>query len=104
MKIGQTPDVNAALAPAGAQKQVKNPPAGAAVAKESAAATSGVPVTVSAFARALDKISQANSDFNADKVKAVRSAIDRGTYKVDAEAIADKLLSNAEEVLGRKKE
>ena len=34
-------------------------------------------------------------------LRAVRSAIDNGTYKVNAGAIADKLLSNAQEVLQR---
>ena len=35
------------------------------------------------------------------KVKAVRAAIEKGTFSVDAEAIADKMLSNAQEILAR---
>ncbi|RUP23841.1 MAG: flagellar biosynthesis anti-sigma factor FlgM, partial [Curvibacter sp.] len=42
-----------------------------------------------------------DGDIDMDKVNAVRSAIDNGTYKVNAGAIADKLLSNAQEVLQR---
>ena len=37
----------------------------------------------------------------ASKVKAVRAAIEKGTFSVDAEAIADKMLSNAQEILAR---
>ena len=33
------------------------------------------------------------------KVNAMRDAIRQGTFKVDAEAIADKLLGNAQEML-----
>ena len=35
------------------------------------------------------------------KVQSVRSAIEKKTYKVNAEAIADKMLANAEEILRR---
>ena len=40
-------------------------------------------------------------DFDAGKVKAVRAAIEKGEFSVDAEAIADKMLSNAQEILTR---
>lgn len=35
------------------------------------------------------------------KVEAVRSAIEQGTYVVNPEVIADKLLANAQEMLNR---
>ena len=38
--------------------------------------------------------------FNAEKVQAMRAAIENGSFTVNAEAIADKLLSNAREMLG----
>jgi len=38
-------------------------------------------------------------DVDADKVSAVRSAIAQGTFVVNAGAIADKLLSHAQETL-----
>jgi negative regulator of flagellin synthesis FlgM len=41
----------------------------------------------------------AASDINMDKVNAVRAAIADGTYTVNPGAIADKLLSNAQEML-----
>jgi negative regulator of flagellin synthesis FlgM len=44
----------------------------------------------------------ADPTFDAGKVERITQAIRDGKYHVDAEAIADKLLSNAEEFLGPK--
>jgi negative regulator of flagellin synthesis FlgM len=38
--------------------------------------------------------------FNAEKVQAIRTAIENGSFSVNAEAIADKMLSNARDMLG----
>ena len=40
--------------------------------------------------------------FDAAKVERITQAIRDGTFKINAEAIADKLIVNAEELLGRK--
>ena len=56
---------------------------------------------VSTAARALSPATRSTADFAAGKVKAVRAAIEKGEFSVDAEAIADKLLSNAQEILSR---
>ncbi len=103
MKIGQKPELPGALAQTGLAKQAKSPASAAEGAAKDAAAvsTAGVPVTVSTAARALDQTTRATGDFDASKVKAVRSAIERGTFSVDADAIADKMLSNAQEILAR---
>lgn len=103
MKIGQKPELPGALPPTGPAKQAKSP-AGAAegAAKDAlAASAAGVPVTVSASVRGLDAAARGAADFDAGKVKAVRTAIEKGTFSVDAEAIADKMLSNAQEILSR---
>lgn len=61
--------------------------------------TAGVAVTVSTLARTL--AAGDASEVDAKKVESVRAAIEQGTFKVNAEAIADKLLANAEEMLNR---
>lgn len=42
------------------------------------------------------------SDFDAKKVEEIRTAIAEGRFKVNPEAIADKLLSSVSELLGKK--
>jgi negative regulator of flagellin synthesis FlgM len=43
----------------------------------------------------------AQGDFNAEKVAQVTSAIAQGSFKPNAEAIADKLIANAQELLSK---
>ncbi|MEY4882627.1 MAG: hypothetical protein RIS34_481 [Pseudomonadota bacterium] len=96
MKIGQPADISL---PSAAQL----PPASAKSNSTSSAAPAalpGVAVTVSTLARTLDQITKSDpSDIDANKVTAIRLAIQNGTYKVNPEAIADKLLANAQEML-----
>ena len=40
-------------------------------------------------------------DVDLDKVNAIRQSIADGSFKIDAEAIADKLIANARELLDR---
>ena len=101
MKIGQTPELPSAVAQSNASKQAK---AAAPAAQEGAkgaasAAASGVPVTLSRGAREIEQNGRTSSDFDANRVKAVRSAIENGTFKVNAGVIADKMLANAEEII-----
>jgi negative regulator of flagellin synthesis FlgM len=57
---------------------------------------------MSTQARALEKASRnEGADVDTQKVATVRAAIQDGTYVVNPEAIADKLLSNAQEMLKR---
>lgn len=90
----------AGTAGAAASRAERNAPAGAA-APSSAAGVSGT-VTVSAAARSLGVAStSAGSGIDEAKVAAVKASIAAGTFRVDSGAIADKLLSNAQEVLSR---
>lgn len=103
MKIGQKPELPGALAQTGLAKQAKSPAAAAEGAAKDAVAKSaaGVPVTVSSAARALGPTNRTGGDFDAGKVKAVRTAIEKGEFSVNAEAVADRMLSNAQEILSR---
>ena len=59
-------------------------------------------MTVSDLARTLEQTRAADSNaIDMEKVNAMRLAIEKGTYAVNAEAIADKLLANAQEMLNR---
>lgn len=105
MKIGQPSDnpipvsSNATPAP---PKSGQSPAATATTTAAKNAQSAGVAVTVSTLARSLgaDKAGEA-SVIDAKKVASVRSAIEQGTFVVNAEAIADKLLANAQEMLKR---
>jgi negative regulator of flagellin synthesis FlgM len=44
----------------------------------------------------------AGSDFDVKKVEEIRSAISEGRFKVNADAVADKLLSSVSDLLGKK--
>lgn len=98
MKIGNKPE----LPQAAAAKQA--PKSATTVAAEESTKglperAAGVPVSFSSSARALDSQNRTNTDFDADRVKAMREAISNGSFRINADTIADKLLSNAEEFL-----
>lgn len=107
MKIGQPSNnpvpvsTTAAPAPAKGGKSAGSTASATATAAKNSQA-GGVAVTVSTLARTLESASQGETaDVDAKKVNSVRSAIQQGTYVVNAEAIADKLLANAQEILKR---
>lgn len=54
-------------------------------------------VTLSTVASGL--MSAADGTFDANKVSSIKQSIDDGTYKINPEVIADKLISNAKELL-----
>ena len=98
MKIGQKPELTAALQAAAKQAKTTGPAAEEA-AKGAQVATSSAGVSFSSSARALDAAGRATTEFDTDRVKAMREAIANGTFSVSAEAIADKLLANTGEIL-----
>lgn len=114
MKIGQPPDTGAAVASASAGATAKSPPGGGAVASAaaakpaasarpasaSAAPSEGVSVTMSDAAKSMDKTSDAG-DIDHKKVAEMKQAIKDGSFKANPEAIADKMLSNAQEMMDR---
>lgn len=104
MKIGQPSDSSIPIslnAPA-PQKGAQSASAAATATAAKSTQSAGVAVTVSTFARTLEAAKPGElSEIDSAKVNAVRSAIKQGTYVVNPEAIADKLLSNAQEMLAR---
>jgi negative regulator of flagellin synthesis FlgM len=101
MKIGLQPDITPALGQVAQSVTSKAGPATAPAAKNDRKSP-GVGVTVSSQARALER-SDSSGDVDAEKVAAVRQAIEQNSFIVNPEAIADKLLANAREMLDRSK-
>lgn len=105
MKIGNSLDNSSlfnATASAAPSKAGSSPVAAANTAAAKSTQSTGVAVTVSTMARSLGVAHQSDSaDIDMAKVASVRAAIQKGTYVVNPEAIADKLLGNAQEVLER---
>ena len=98
MKIGNKPELPQAAAAKPAQKSATTVATEESI-KGLPERAAGVPVSFSSSARALDHQSRANTDFDAERVKAMREAIANGSFRVNAEAVADKLLANTEEFL-----
>jgi negative regulator of flagellin synthesis FlgM len=57
--------------------------------------------TVKISSAASELLGGTEGTFDAEKVARVRQSISDGSYKVNPEAIADKLISNAQDVLGK---
>jgi negative regulator of flagellin synthesis FlgM len=93
MKIGPL-DTPLSLNPAAQERKPGGP------AQSAAASPSSTTVAISSEAAALGT---ANGDgsFDAAKVDRISRAIEDGSFKPNAEAIADKLIANAQELLGR---
>lgn len=107
MKIGQTPDNSNQVQlgnASGVQKAGQNANASPAASNGAVQSTrsAGVAVTVSTMARGLEKSGRNEAaDVDMQKVAAMRASIQDVSFVVNPEAIADKLLSNAQEMLNR---
>lgn len=103
MKIGQGIDVPAALSSAAFKKVDQDKEAApASMAEKGARAipTAGAQVSLSTLVRTREQNDRAvGSDFDSQKVADIKAAIKNGTFKINPEAIADKMLDNAQEVL-----
>ena len=92
MKIGHL-DPKAALAQATPAERKAAKPA-------TAGAESSAKVELSSAATALS--TDHDGSFDGAKVERIAQAIRDGKFKINAEAIADKLIANAQDLLGRK--
>lgn len=100
MKISNNPEVTHALASAAKQQPKAGTAAEVAVRGADRTAAAGVPVTLSPAARKADNL-RSTPEFDAAKVSSIKSAIENGSFKVNAQAVADKMLAGAAEVLSR---
>jgi negative regulator of flagellin synthesis FlgM len=104
MKIGQFDKNNGAATPVATERK------GAPAASAQAPAVAGQPAPEASTQVALSTGAQAaaaalpdgNGDFDAEKVQRIAQAIREGRFTVNAEAIADKLIANAQDLLSGK--
>jgi negative regulator of flagellin synthesis FlgM len=100
MKIG-SPAEKPPVAPASAGR-TSSGDAAAKTGSADAAAESSAQVELSSTAATLmSGIDASNAEFDADKVARISQSIADGSFKVDHAAIADKLISNAQELLDK---
>lgn len=103
MKIGQKPELPSAAAQATGtvKQQARAGTSGASALGQGAAAAkaAGAPVSFSSAALGMEPVSRSTSDFDVDRVNAMRAAIANGTFQFNAQAVADKMLSSAYEML-----
>jgi len=101
MKIGHPADTPAAAAAAGAPAAAETAKAGQAQATAAASTGAADPsATVALSSTAATLLSGgATGEFDAEKVARMSEAIASGNFKINAEAIADKLIANAQELL-----
>jgi len=101
MNVNSLPEKSVIAATPAVNKPVERT---AVPAQNTAAAlqdNSSVEVRLSAVTQTMtNNVARSGADvFNAEKVQAMRSAIQNGSFSVNAEAIADKLIANAREMM-----
>ena len=78
-------------------------PAGAEQAKSQAQGARGENVSLSSQAKNLKQLEQKLGDYpemDDDRIAEIRSALENGTYKIDAEKLAQKMLEMDESIFG----
>jgi negative regulator of flagellin synthesis FlgM len=99
MKIGSPPD-KPPVAPATAGRSASGEAStGKASAAEGGAEASAQVDISNAAAALMSGVGASSAEFDAEKVARISQAIDDGSFKINPEAIADKLIANAHELL-----
>ena len=105
MKIGNSPEAKSALPVATERSGAAE--AGRAQGGKASSAAAGKTPEASArleLSSAASKLMSENSEegtFDTEKVQRIAQAISEGKFRINADAIADKLISNAQEMLSR---
>lgn len=96
--------INASTEPLRPDRVAATPDARTAATKSNEPVAEAERVQLSNLAARLNQLEAqfGQSDFDAKKVEEVRNAIAEGRFKVNADAVADRLLSSVAELLGRK--
>lgn len=98
MKIANSPDSKPPQT--GAEKAIEAPrPAKSETVKKTPEASAKVELSNAASALGTQEID--DGSFDAAKVQRISQAISEGKFTINAQAIADKLISNAQELVGR---
>lgn len=105
MKVNSLPEPSVSASSAGSAKPAERSVAPAVNANAAAPvsnAVAGVSVTLSPVTQTMTQgVARSGTDvFNAEKVQAMRQAIQNGSFSANAEVIADRLLANARDMLG----
>ncbi len=103
MKIGNSVDSAAVQAPTGRTAPADADKPTKSVSGPAAASTQVELSNTAATLRAgaANATTQASADFDAEKVNRISQSIADGSFTVNPEAIADKLISNAQELLSK---
>jgi negative regulator of flagellin synthesis FlgM len=102
MKIGPAPEKPVSQAASPAEQAASESAKALAAGTSVVVAAAGTKVELSSTASTLLSTG-ASAEFDADKVARVSQAIDNGSFKINPEAIADKLIANAQELLTQAK-
>ncbi len=99
MKVDSSPDSYIGSVAGGLPKAAEKPVAGVEQTAAVKPQPQGTTVTLSSSTVSAMAPGSGNEVFNTEKVEAMKLAISNGTFQVNAEAIADKMLANAAEML-----
>lgn len=103
MKIGHLdnkPAVASTNAPTGGDRKADSTK-GAGNTASGQAASATVALSATAAALSGEGVAAAEGSFDQAKVDRIAQAIRDGNYQINADAIADKLIANAQELLGK---
>lgn len=102
MKIGNSPSPDGSASPAKAERAATRKPEAAAtetVRQAASAPAASAQVEISSAAKLAASAGADDGSFDAAKVARISQAITEGKFTINANAIADKLVANAQELL-----